>query len=89
MVNAGKLEKCGEKWKAWFGAYYDISEVIVAMHKNEIQSAGWQIYSTEQIETAIELCSLLVQHYYNDDMDLKNVKVFILDNYSHSSLILL
>nr|NIS68464.1 N-acetylmuramoyl-L-alanine amidase [Pseudomonadota bacterium] len=61
--NAGKLERHGKKWRAWFGREYDGTAVLEAMHKNETRPAGWHLFAPEQIEAALELSSLLVRRY--------------------------
>lgn len=63
LVNAGKLEKSGDKWLSWFGKLYDQKEVIEAVHKNQSKSKGWHIFPQAQLEAAIEVSQLLVNHY--------------------------
>ncbi len=64
LVNAGRLEKVGDKWRAWFGKLYDPSDIIELIHKNETTVTGWQTYPQEQLEAALELSKLLVQEYH-------------------------
>ncbi len=63
LENAGKLQRQGEKWRAWFGGVYDRDDVIEAIHRNETNPAGWHIFTREQIEAALELSIVLVEHY--------------------------
>ncbi len=63
LDNAGRLERHGEKWRAWFGGEYDTTDVIEAVHKNQAAPSGWHIFTPEQIEVALELSSLLVERY--------------------------
>jgi len=63
LDNAGKLERHGERWRAWFGREYDSADVIEAVHKNEARTAGWHIFTSEQIEAALEVSTSLVQRY--------------------------
>ena len=63
LDNAGKLERRGERWRAWFGREYASADVIEAVHKNETRSAGWDIFPSEQIEAALEVSTSLVQRY--------------------------
>jgi N-acetylmuramoyl-L-alanine amidase len=63
LVNAGKLNKSSDKWRAWFGTLYDSTEVIEAVHKNETIACGWHIYPQLQLEAALEVARLLVRHY--------------------------
>ena len=63
LDNAGRLVRHGSQWRAWFGVEYDDSEVIEAVHKNEMEPCDWHIYAPEQIEVALEVASLLVAEY--------------------------
>ena len=63
LDNAGKLQRKGNKWVSWLGKEYDESEVIIAKHKNETEAAGWHIYPQAQIDTAVNVCRLLVRKY--------------------------
>ena len=63
LDNAGSLKRHGSRWIAWFGDEYDDDEVIEAVHKNESVPRGWNIYPPDQIEAAVEVGSLLVNHY--------------------------
>ncbi len=63
LDNAGKLEKKGGHWTAWFGGQVPDDQVMVATHKNEKDEAGWVIYTPEQLAAAAELAALLVQEY--------------------------
>jgi len=63
LDNAGRLMHHDNRWRAWFGDEYDDSDVIKAVHKHETESSGWHLYTSEQIEVAFELASLLMNHY--------------------------
>jgi N-acetylmuramoyl-L-alanine amidase len=63
LDNAGKLQRHGEKWRAWFGREYKSTEVIEAVHKNDTKPAGWHIFAPEQIEAALELSTVLMERY--------------------------
>ncbi len=63
LDNAGPLDRHGNRWRAWFGAYYDDDEVIEAVHKHATRPRGWHIYTPVQIEAALELSDLLVNFY--------------------------
>lgn len=63
LVNAGPLQKSGDKWRAWFGKLYDPKEVIEAVHKYDSTAYGWQIYPQAQLAAAIEVSQLLVNQY--------------------------
>ena len=63
LDNAGRLARHGNRWRAWFGVEYRDDEVMEAVHKNEFEPSGWHLYSSEQIEVALEVASLLVAEY--------------------------
>jgi len=63
LDNAGILSRQGNRWRAWFGSYYDDGEVMEAVHKNESMLRGWHVYSPVQIERALELSDLLTNFY--------------------------
>ena len=61
LDNAGRLERKNGQWQSWFGKNYDASEVLEATHKNEVDPAGWHVYTPVQIETTLRVARLLVQ----------------------------
>lgn len=63
MDNAGRLQKAGAKYRAWFGLEYPEDEVIQARHRFETDFSYWHIYTEIQIERALELASILVKTY--------------------------
>jgi N-acetylmuramoyl-L-alanine amidase len=63
LDNAGKLHREGSAWRAWFGGAIPDQEVIEAVHKNETQLAGWHTFTEAQIQSALEVSSLLVGQY--------------------------
>jgi N-acetylmuramoyl-L-alanine amidase len=63
LDNAGRLTRHGRRWRAWFGTEYPEDQVIEARHKHEVTVAGWHLYPPEQIESALEIASLLVATY--------------------------
>ncbi len=63
IVNAGLLVRAGEKFQAWFGRLYPVSEVIEAVHRNETTPRFWHRYTEKQISTVFDLCDLLIQTY--------------------------
>lgn len=64
LDNAGRLSRVGEnRWQAWFGAEYPAAEVMEAVHKNETAPAGWHLYTEAQLDAAVRVASLLVNHY--------------------------
>lgn len=68
MDNAGPLKKVGDEYQAWFGTLYAENQVIYAKHRLDDESRWWHVYTEVQIQRALELAQLLVQHY-----DLKDV----------------
>ena len=64
LVNAGKLIKNGSSWRSQLDrTLIKNGEVMVAAHKNETTTNGWQEYSGRQLESAIEVSTLLVRTY--------------------------
>ena len=63
LDNAGRLERVGDRWRAWFGREYESSEVIEAVHKHQTEASGCHLYTPEQIEAAVETASLLSSKY--------------------------
>ena len=63
LDNAGKLQKVGDHYQAWFGESYPESEVIEARHKNESSTSFWHAYAAEQINAVLEVGRLLVSAY--------------------------
>ncbi|MFZ4856833.1 MAG: N-acetylmuramoyl-L-alanine amidase [Desulfuromonadaceae bacterium] len=63
LDNAGRLTRQGDRWRAWFGTYYDVADVMQAIHKFETDMCGWQVYTPEQIETALQVAGLLMTEY--------------------------
>lgn len=63
IVNDGPLKKSGDVYRAWYGATYNASEVIQAVHRNQTRAKYWHTYTQEQINTVTELCRMLIQEY--------------------------
>jgi len=63
IVNAGRLEKCGDTWRSWFGKCYPENRVIRATHRNETTESWWHVYTEEQITATFELCKELAKTY--------------------------
>jgi N-acetylmuramoyl-L-alanine amidase len=63
MDNAGQLTRVGDRWRAWFGADYDNSQVIEAVHKFQSKPSGWEIYTPQQIDSALQVAGLLIGTY--------------------------
>ena len=63
MDNAGAMSRVGDKFVAWFGKEYAASEVMLAEHKHGGGVRPWHAYTQVQIERALELAQLLVNHY--------------------------
>jgi N-acetylmuramoyl-L-alanine amidase len=68
MDNAGKMMRHMDKWRAWFGEIYEEDEVIEAVHKHDDERHGWQVYTSTQLEVAVEIAALLVDHYKLEDV---------------------
>ncbi|MES0490816.1 MAG: N-acetylmuramoyl-L-alanine amidase [Leptospirales bacterium] len=63
ISNPGKLEKVGEKYKAWFGTKYSADEALLARHRNSLKESYWHTYTEKQIATVQELCATLIETY--------------------------
>ncbi len=63
IVNSGPLTKSGNLYRSWFGAAYNPSDVIQAIHRNQTRPKYWHIYTEEQIQAVTELCRLLIEKY--------------------------
>ena len=68
MDNAGALSRVGDKFVAWFGKEYAASDVMLAEHKHGGGVRPWHAYTEVQIERALELAELLVDHYGLEDV---------------------
>ncbi|MEO8186551.1 MAG: N-acetylmuramoyl-L-alanine amidase [Burkholderiaceae bacterium] len=68
MDNAGAMNRVGDKFVAWFGKEYPASEVMLAEHKHGGGVRPWHAYTEVQIERALELAELLVNHYRLKDV---------------------
>lgn len=68
LDNPGALTRRVSGWFTSWGDRVDDDNVIEAVHKNGGAVRGWHSYGGVQLEVAIEVSSLLVQHY-----DLKEV----------------
>ena len=68
MDNAGAMSRVGDKFVAWFGKEYAASEVMLAEHKHGGGVRPWHAYTEVQIERALELAELLVDHYALEDV---------------------
>ncbi len=68
MDNAGRMDRIGDKFVAWFGKEYSASEVMLAEHKHGGGVRFWHAYPEAQISRALELAELLVEHYGLEDV---------------------
>jgi N-acetylmuramoyl-L-alanine amidase len=69
LDNAGKLVRKNGKWFSNLTKReYPGSEVLEAEHKHGGGVAGWQDYTSEQIDASIELGALLVEEYKLKDV---------------------
>jgi len=65
IVNSGPLTKSGNVYRSWFGAAYNPSDVVEAIHRNQSTAKYWHVYTAEQIETVRQLCAELIEAYPN------------------------
>ncbi len=65
IVNSGPLTKSGNVYRSWFGAAYNPSDVVEAIHRNQSTPKYWHVFTAEQIETVRQLCAELIEAYPN------------------------
>lgn len=65
LDNAGPLtHRSDGKWYSWFKEPYPDEEVIQAAHKQEpAKIRGWHKYTQAQLDSVLEVATLLVKHY--------------------------
>lgn len=63
IVNAGRLEKSGSRYRSWFGRMYDEENVVEAVHRNETERSYWERYTEDQIAAVFDLCHTLKNSY--------------------------
>jgi N-acetylmuramoyl-L-alanine amidase len=68
LDNAGKLQKVGEQYQAWFGKFYPPSEVVEGRHKSESTSAYWHVFTEQQMTILLPIARLLVDRYKLKDI---------------------
>jgi N-acetylmuramoyl-L-alanine amidase len=68
LDNAGKLDKVGESFQAWFGAKIPADQVIQARHKNAADMAYWHAYPEAQINATLAVAELLAETYRLHDV---------------------
>lgn len=68
LDNAGRLQKVGVRYVAWFGRDYPEEAVLKARHKNESAESYWHVYTEAQIQRALEVAELLVAQYRLEDI---------------------
>ncbi|RDV16759.1 N-acetylmuramoyl-L-alanine amidase [Pontibacter diazotrophicus] len=69
LVNGGRLVRKGAKWVCPVdGRPVPDDNVVMAVHKNENQVAGWHEYTEQQLEVSLHIASLLVNAYNLQDV---------------------
>ena len=68
LDNTGPLKRAGDSWVAWFGDRYPSDQVIEAVHKNRDTLEGWQLYTPEQLQAALDLAEVLIEQYQLEDV---------------------
>lgn len=61
--NAGKLQKVGSEYQAWFGARYAESDVIHAVHQHAHEKEYWHAYTEPQLAVLLDIATLLFATY--------------------------
>lgn len=63
LDNAGKLERKGGRWCAWFGDAFEEDEVMVATHRHDDRPCGWHLYPPAQLDATLEVARALIRTY--------------------------
>jgi N-acetylmuramoyl-L-alanine amidase len=64
LVNGGKLVRVTNGWICPVDKKsVPETDVVIAVHKNEVNENGWQAYTEKQIQTAIEVAALIIKEY--------------------------
>ena len=63
LDNAGRLQKVGDRFQAWFGAFYEHSEVIQAQHKFAKTAEYWHAYTPAQMDALLEVTEVIFANY--------------------------
>jgi N-acetylmuramoyl-L-alanine amidase len=63
LDNPGMLTRRAGSWFTTWGDPVDEENVIEAVHKNGGELRGWHAYSGTQLDAALGIASLLVNHY--------------------------
>jgi N-acetylmuramoyl-L-alanine amidase len=61
--NAGQLTYRDGVYTSWFGQLYPESEVVWAVHRNQVRPTPWHRYPREQLRVVEVLCRLLIEAY--------------------------
>jgi len=68
LDNAGPMTGGPGKWRAWFGGEYADEDVVLAAHPADGEQRGWHRYTEAQLQTALDVSSLLVARYGLSDV---------------------
>lgn len=63
LDNAGILTKTGNEYLSWFGRKYPQSEVMEAIHRNEMAPKFWHTYTEIQLKLNMEIAGLIIATY--------------------------
>ncbi len=63
LDNDGALKPGPNGWVAKSGATYQENEVLVEAHWKNFQKNGWQLFPQAQLDAALEVSRLIVEHY--------------------------
>lgn len=63
LDNPGVLKKSGSQFLSWFGRKYPEEDVVEEVHRNEDFPRYWHTFSEAQLNSAWELCELLINKY--------------------------
>ena len=63
IVNAGQLERRGDRFASWKGEEFGPEEVVEAVHRHQTRRSFWHRFTAAQVGAVEELCCLLVREY--------------------------
>lgn len=63
IVNWGKLSRMPRGWASWTGTVVSAERVVVARHKLDSRTVGWEVFDAAQLDAALESSRAICAHY--------------------------
>jgi N-acetylmuramoyl-L-alanine amidase len=63
LDNAGRLQRQGGSWRAWFGKVYPDEDVMEAVHRHEATPCGWHLFTREQLDATLRVAEAILRAY--------------------------